>query len=187
MGIRVLFQVLQGSFWRGAPCCLRDRRGAAATEFALVALPFFVMIIACMEVAWQLATGAALDHAALRASRYGITGDNAPPAWLTEGREGVPTCRSANIRWMIARATNGMVRDGAELQVQTASWSAVASAGSGAGAAGAGVGGQIVSYAITYDQPFITGAVAASIWGGSAFRHRAFLLVKNEPFENVAC
>lgn len=164
-----------------------DRRGVAAIEFALLAGPFFVMVIGCMEVAWQLATGAALDHAALRASRYGATGDNNAPGWLTTGHENVPNCRSANIRWMITRATNGMVKDSAGLVITTASWGAVNGAGNGTGATGAGTGGQIVSYAITYDQPFITGAVAASIWGGGSFRHRAFLLVKNEPFENATC
>lgn len=168
-------------------CHASDRRGVAAIELALLAGPFFVMVIACMEVAWQLATGAALDHAALRASRYGTTGDNNAPGWLTTGYDNVPTCRSANIRWMITRATNGMVKDTSALQIATASWSAVNGAGSGSGADGAGSGGQLVSYTITYDQPFITGAVAASIWGGNAFRHRAFLMVKNEPFENATC
>lgn len=166
---------------------MRQRRGVAALEFALLAGPFFAMVIGCMEVAWQLATGAALDHAALRASRYGSTGDDRPPGWMTTGQQNVPTCRSANIRWMITRATNGMVRDGAGLQVTTASWGALSGAGNGSGTEGAGTGGQIVSYTITYDQPFITGAVAASIWGGNSFRHRAFLMIKNEPFEDATC
>ncbi|MBR0682485.1 pilus assembly protein [Roseomonas eburnea] len=159
----------------------------AATEFALIAVPFFFMVMACMETAWQLATGAALDHAALRASRYGITGDNAPPGRVTEGQENVPVCRSDNIRWMIVRATNGMIKDNSDLTVVTEAWGGVSGAGGGSGAEGAGSGGQIVSYTITYDQPFISGGIAASFWGGNSIRHRAFLMVKNEPFENETC
>jgi Flp pilus assembly protein TadG len=163
-----------------------DRRGAAAAEFAIIAIPFFVTIIATMEAAWQLATGAALDHAALRASRYGITGSNAPPAWQTQGHQNVPTCRSQNIPWLVTVSTGGMLR-AANLTVSTAAWSAVNGAGTGTGTQGAGSGGQIVAYSLTYRQPFITGAVAAAIWGGDSFLHRAFLLVKNEPFENATC
>lgn len=162
------------------------RRGAAASEFAIVAIPFFVTIIATMEAAWQLATGAALDHAALRASRYGITGSNAPPAWQTQGQQNVPTCRSQNIPWLVTISTGGML-SAANLTVTTAAWSAVNGAGVGSGTQGAGTGGQIVSYTLTYRQPFITGAVAAAIWGGDSFVHRAFLIVKNEPFENATC
>lgn len=162
-----------------------DRRGVAATEFAMVAIPFFVVIIACMEVGWQLATGAALDHAALRASRYGMTGSDSPPAWQTEGQQQVPTCRSENIPWVVQRSTNGMLRT-SRLTITTANWSNVSTI-SGAGTAGAGVRGRITSYTLTYEQPFISGIVARTLFGGTSFTHRAFLLIKNEPFENATC
>ncbi len=164
------------------------RRGVAATEFAVVALPFFIVILACMETAWQLAAGAALDHAALRASRYGITGSNTPPSWQTEGQQNVPTCRSQNITWLVTRSTNGLLKAD-NLTVAMESWSNVSnvSAGSGTGTTGAGAGGRIVSYTLTYRQPFITGAIAAALFGGSYFTHQAFLMVKNEPFEDETC
>ncbi|MBW6401018.1 pilus assembly protein [Roseomonas sp. HJA6] len=162
-----------------------DRRGAAATEFALVAIPFFIVIIAIMEVAWQLATGFALDHAALRASRYGITGSDTPPSWLTTGQQNVPTCRSQNIPWLVTRSTNGLI-NASRLTVATTNWSSV-SGSTGNGTAGAGAAGQIVSYALTYRQPFITGIVAATLFGSDSFTHQAFLIVKNEPFENASC
>lgn len=161
------------------------RRGAAATEFALVSIPFFIVILGIMEVAWQLATGFALDHAALRASRYGITGSDAPPSWMTQGQQNVPTCRSENIVWLVTRATNGMLK-AANLTVAMANWSAVSGL-SGSGTSGAGSGSQIVSYTLTYRQPFITGIVAQTLFGGTFFTHQAFLMVKNEPFENANC
>lgn len=162
------------------------RRGVAAAEFAIISIPCFIVIIGCMEVAWQLATGAALDHAALRASRYGITGSNTPPAWQTAGQQNVPSCRSQNIVWLVTQSTGGLLK-AANLTVATAAWSNVSGAGTGTGTAGAGVGGQIIAYTLTYRQPFITGAIATGLFGGDAFTHRAYLMVKNEPFEDAAC
>ena len=162
------------------------RRGVAATEFALISIPFFIMILASLETAWQLATGAALDHAALRASRYGVTGSNSPPSWQTTGQQNVPTCRSQNIAWLVSQSTGGMLRPD-NLTITTATWSGVSGAGTGTGTAGAGGGGQIISYTLSYRQPFITGIVARSVFGADAFTHQAFLMVKNEPFENETC
>ncbi len=164
------------------------RRGAAASEFALIAIPFFVLILAVMEAGWQLATGAALDHAALRASRYGMTGANTPPSRQTQNQgNNLPTCRSGNIRWMLSRATGGLIRNNSNLVVTTTNWSGVGASGSGSGTSGAGAGGQIVSYTVTFRQPFITGGLGRLLWGTDAFTHTAYLLVKNEPFENVPC
>lgn len=162
------------------------RRGVAASEFAIIAIPFFITVFATIEAAWQLATGMALDHAALRASRYGITGANTPPALVTQGQQNLPTCRSANIRWMILSSTGGMLKE-AYLTVTTRTWGGVSGTGQGEGTEGAGAAGQIVSYTLTYRQPFITGIVARNLWGGDDFAHTAFLIVKNEPFENATC
>lgn len=161
------------------------RRGATATEFALVSIPFFFMIMGCMEVGWQLMTGAALDHAALRASRYGITGSDTPPAWMTTGQQDVPTCRSQNIVWLVTRSTGGLLKP-SQLTVTTANWSNVSTI-SGEGAQNAGTGGRIVQYNLRYTQPFITGFVGSTLFGRNSFLHQAFLLVKNEPFENASC
>ncbi|MBR0650424.1 pilus assembly protein [Roseomonas terrae] len=162
------------------------RRGAAASEFAIIAIPFFIMIIGIMEASWQLMTGAALDHAALRASRYGITGSNTPPAWQTTGQQNVPTCRTQNIAWLVSQSTNGLLQQ-SHLVVTTTMWPGVAGAGTGTGSTGAGAGGQIISYTLSYEQPSITGGIATLLFGKDAFTHRAFLMVKNEPFENATC
>lgn len=162
------------------------RRGALASEFAIIAIPFFVTVIATIEAAWQLATGMALDHAALRASRYGVTGSNTPPSLVTQGQQNLPTCRSQNIAWMITMSTGGLLKP-SNLTVETRTWSGVSGAEQGTGIIGAGGAGQIVSYRLTYRQPFVTGIVAANLWGGTEFAHTAFLIVKNEPFENATC
>lgn len=167
---------------------LSHRRGASASEFAIIAGPFFIMILGTCEAAWQLATGAALDHAALKASRFGGTGSNAIPAWQ-RGNTAVadmPTCRSAGITWLVSAATNRLVREGQNLTVTAATWSNLG-AMAGAGGANLGTGSQITSYTIRYMQPFITGSLAASIWGGPGFTHQTTIVIKNEPFDNLPC
>lgn len=167
---------------------LRQRRGASASEFAIIAGPLFIMILGACEAMWQLATGAALDHAALKASRFGGTGSNAIPAWQRGGTapEDMPTCRSAGITWMVSAATGRMIREGANLTVTTNTWGNLGGV-AGAGVQTPGAGGQITSYTIRYLQPFISGPVAASLWGGPGFTHQTTIVIKNEPFDNTSC
>lgn len=164
----------------------RSRRGASALEFALIAGPFFVLIIGIMEASWQLATGAALDHAALKASRFGATGTSTIPPWQRGATEPdqLPTCRSTGIRWLISSSTGNLIRPGANLTVTSNSWGNLGTI-TGTGAENEGGGGQITSYTIRYLQPFITGAVAARLWGGPGFTHQTTIVIKNEPFETA--
>jgi Flp pilus assembly protein TadG len=165
-----------------------SRRGASAAEFAIIAGPLFLLILGTCEAAWQLVTGAALDHAALRASRYGATGADSIPSWQRGGTapQDMPTCRSAGITWMVSASTAGLIRQGQNLTVTTATWSNLGTV-AGTGTQNAGEGGQITSYTIRYLQPFITGPVAASFWGGPGFVHQTTIVIKNEPFENTPC
>jgi Flp pilus assembly protein TadG len=137
------------------------RRGVAATEFALIAGPLFVIILAVIEACWQLATGTGLEFAALKASRYGMVGSNSPPSVLTANQANVPTCRSDNIRWMMSRATNNLVKNDSNLQVTTEATKGLAVGGTAV--AGAGAGGEITTYTVTYRQPFISGIVAETL------------------------
>jgi Flp pilus assembly protein TadG len=52
----------------------RDRRGATAVEFALIALPFFALIFAIIETALCFFAGQALETALMNASRAIRTG-----------------------------------------------------------------------------------------------------------------
>jgi Flp pilus assembly protein TadG len=164
------------------------RRGASASEFAIIAGPLFLLILGTCEAAWQLVTGAALDHAALKASRYGATGSNSIPAWQQRGTapQDLPSCRSTGITWMVSAATNGLIRQGQNLTVTTSTWGNLGAV-VGTGTPNPGAGGQITSYNIRYLQPFITGPVAASFWGGPGFVHQTTIVIKNEPFENTPC
>jgi Flp pilus assembly pilin Flp len=167
---------------------LRRRRGTTAVEFALIAGPFMTLILGTCEIAWQLATSAALDHAALKASRFGATGSNSIPDWQRAGTapEDMPSCRSAGIRWLVPSSTGRLIRDDANLTVTTATWGNLGTI-AGDGTAGAGGSSQITSYTIRYMQPFISGPIAASLWGGPGFTHQSTIVIKNEPFDTTAC
>jgi Flp pilus assembly protein TadG len=167
---------------------LSERRGTTAVEFALIAGPFMVLILGTCEIAWQLATGAALDHAALKASRFGSTGSNAIPTWQRgeTAAADMPSCRSLGIRWLVPASTGRLIRDDANLTVTTETWNNVGTM-TGTGAANAGGSSQITSYTIRYLQPFISGPIAASLWGGAGFTHQTTIVIKNEPFDTTAC
>ncbi|MFN3805607.1 TadE/TadG family type IV pilus assembly protein [Asticcacaulis sp.] len=60
-------QSAKAGFWR-------DRRGATAVEFALIAFPFFGMIMGCIELAIVLFAGVSLDLATTTVARELRTG-----------------------------------------------------------------------------------------------------------------
>ncbi len=164
-----------------------DRRGATATEFALVAIPFFTTIIILMETCWQLATGAALDHASLKASRFGATGSSEMPSWQRRDtpEDELPATRADAIKWLVRQSTGGLIRsDPSLLRVTTRSFRSL---GGMAGTPDETAGGSdaIVEYTIRYTQPFISGGLAASFWGGTGITHETTIVVRNEPFENA--
>lgn len=183
----------QGSGGRIGPLALLrrvlfQRRGTTAVEFALIAGPFCVLILGTCEIAWQLATSAALDHAALKASRFGSTGSDAIPEWQRGGTaaEDMPGCRSAGIRWLVPASTGHLIQNGANLTVTTETWNNVGTI-AGAGAENDGGSSQITAYTIRYLQPFISGPVAASLWGSAGFTHQTTIVIKNEPFDTTYC
>jgi Flp pilus assembly protein TadG len=161
---------------------LRSRRGTTALEFAIAAVPFVLLLIGIMELAWQGATAAALDAAVLRASRFGITGQatlaGEPPQY---------TCRSDTIKWVISNSTGGFLKP-ENLVVTTAAYGSASALSGGTPVAGAGTGGQVVTYGVTYTQPFLTGSAWINLVGGSgSLKHQATVVVKNEPFTNATC
>lgn len=61
----------------------RDRRGATAVEFALIAFPFFGLLMGCLELAIVLFAGVSLDLATARVARELRTGLADKPANAT--------------------------------------------------------------------------------------------------------
>ena len=59
---------------RDRPGLLRDRRGATAVEFAMIAAPFFFLLFAMIEIAAVFFTGTVLENAVLETARQIRTG-----------------------------------------------------------------------------------------------------------------
>lgn len=160
------------------------RKGASAAEFALVAVPATLLFCSVMEVGWQTATMAALDHAALRAARFGATGAATPA-----GRSGLPTnpCRSAAIPWFASSVTGGFLRPERMTVVLNSYTNFNGSAARSGGSAGAGTGGQVVTYELSYAQPLLLGGLVRIVTDRTSMTYRATLTVKNEPFDDAVC
>nr|WP_158287588.1 TadE/TadG family type IV pilus assembly protein [Falsiroseomonas bella] len=156
------------------------RRGSAAAEFGLLLPAFLMAAIGVVEVGWQLAVASTLDRATAKASRFGITGQ--------QTRAGAPAeiaCRSQAIPWIIADA-GGRILSPERLQVTTGAHAA-ASAMNTPPTAGAGRGGQVVTYSVTYTEPFMSGVWLRLLGGPEHLVHRATIVVKNEAFDNATC
>jgi len=157
----------------------RCRRGSITLEFGLVVLPFIVFVAALTEIVWQVTTASVLDAAALRASRFGITGQQrlaaTPPAL---------TCRSLAIPWLISHSTGNFLKS-SRITVTSQSWATLGSQRDAAApTTGAGQGGQVAVYTVEYRQPYLT----LGFFGAASHRiHRATVTVMNEPFSNAVC
>lgn len=148
----------------------------------MVALPATLLMYAVMEAAWQVSTLAALDHAALRATRFGAIG-----ADQIAGVAGAPSCRAAAIPWLANRVTGGLLKPD-RLTISTTSFANFTSARSRTGGTpGAGAGGQSVTYVLTYRQPWLVGGLVRLVTGVDAMTYTSTITIRNEPFENVPC
>ena len=77
---------------------IRDQRGAAAVQFAILVPAMLVLLVGSFEVAMLLFVGGTMESAVLAASRYGVTG-------FTE--DGIS--REQRIRDIIGERTLGFV------------------------------------------------------------------------------
>jgi hypothetical protein len=175
----------------------RDRRGAAAVQFALLAPALLLLVIGSFEVAITMFVAGTMESAVLAASRYGVTG-------FTE--DGVS--REERIRDIILDRTQGFV-DMDETTIRTLVYQSFDQIGqpepftddngNGAhdagepfndvngngewdddmGAAGLGGPGDIVLYEVEYETGALT-ELFRPIFGRIV--HHAAVAVRNEPF-----
>ena len=135
------------------------------------------LVLMVFEVGYQGAVAAALDYAAQRAARLGITG-----AVSANGPVASDAQRTAAIRSTILNFGLGLLTD-AQLTVTESSFSSVAAASANSsGVTSPGSGGQVVRYDLSYAQPLLTGSFAATLLNRTQFVHTTSLLVVNEQF-----
>ncbi len=157
------------------------RRGASTVEFGVIGLAFIAVLVGIVEASWQYTVASSLERATLRASRFGITGQQTRP-----GAPTTITCRSEAIRWVVTSTAGGILKAD-RLTVSTVAYSGPTGLGGEGGTPGAGTGGQVVAYDIRYEEPFMTGVWLSVVGGPDRIVHRASMVVKNEMFANATC
>lgn len=144
------------------------RRGASAVDFALVAPVFIILITLTMEIAWQLAIGAGLDHGTRVASRWAATGQTAPSG-LT----------SPQYVARVVAQSSGMPIVASNLTVTAESFASIGSLN--VATPGLGGAGQIVRFNIVYQSAALT-PVGRGLVPNGLLRHSTSVVVRNEPY-----
>jgi hypothetical protein len=157
------------------------RRGATTLEFGMIALAFISVLVGIVEASWQYTVASALERATLRASRFGITGQQTRP-----GAPANITCRSEAIRWVVTSTAGGILKAD-RLVVSTVAYAGPGGLGGTGGTPGAGTGGEVVVYDLRYEEPIMTGLWLAMVGGPERIVHRSTMVVKNEMFSNATC
>ncbi len=174
-----------------------DRRGAMAVEFAVTAMAFFTLVLLLLEMAWQMAVGAALDHGAREASRWAITGQGmstgggpvASPI-LVEA-DAVLSSREQEVLRRVVSSSGLPLRGVLGVTVRPYRSFAEAGAANLSPCAGrppttsvtgsAGGAGAVVRYDVSYTSAGLT-PIGRSLLPSGLLLHCVVLLTTNEPF-----
>ncbi len=179
----------------------RNREGAAAAEFALIAPMVVLVIVGIAEIGTTLFVGALMEGAVREASRYGITG---------QGGAG----RMQTVRDIIDDTTLGLV-DIDVADISTKIYNDFDSIGHGEpytddspangafdpgeafvdvngngqwdtdqGKDGVGDPGEVVVYNIAYDLPLLTGMLTQHFGSAGLIKVKSRIAVRNEPFHD---
>ena len=150
---------------------LRDRRGAAAVEFAAVVGAFLIVVLLLLETGWQVAVAAALESGGREASRWASTGQ-APAAGETS---------TGHVTGLVLNGS-GLPLRAAGLTVTADSFASFAAVATPAAAkSGLGGPGDVVRYTIVYRSPPLT-PFGRALMPLGLLQHQLVLLVKNEPY-----
>jgi Flp pilus assembly protein TadG len=171
---------------------IRDERGAAAVEFALVGPPFLLTLLSIIELGLILTTQAQLDGAARTAARLILTGQVAA-AGNTIGTFQTALCNNMTMLLNSATCTNNVLIDVVS-SPNTANFAGLTfpACSSNAGSGGSnpcpfnpGTCGNIVAVQVVYNRPFIVPWVGAMLSVASNSQNatiQSTVVFQNEPF-----
>jgi Flp pilus assembly protein TadG len=153
------------------------RRGSFVTEFAILAPPFFLLMMAVIELCLMEGAQQLLESAAYNTSRLGKTG------FVTEGQTQAQTINQILVREL---SSYGALIDVAHVTTTQASYSSFSGAAAGGGADGYGVEDQIVTYTISYPwkifTPLMCSAMGSACGTGNIVNLNSTIVVRNEPY-----
>ena len=175
----------------------RDDSGTSALEFALISIPFLLLLVGFFEFALLTTAGVLMESGAMKAARYGATGQ------LPQD-----TTREARIREIIGERTFGLL-DMEALQIDTLTYNGFDRIGkpegfddrngngkfdagepfqdvngngtwdTDQGASGLGGGGDVVVYKLSYPWSPMTGVIQPVV---DEVVLSSSIPVRNEPF-----
>jgi Flp pilus assembly protein TadG len=164
-------------------------RGVSSVEFAILAPVFLTLVLATIELGWQISVASALDFGARAAGRAGITG-------TASGVQDTAAKREDAIRKAVLAWSGSFLSDSQLLPLCEKNYDTIDNArndtarctSNASGTFGAGNGRQYVRYSLTYNSPLltegITGGLVSAALGRSSFTFNSTVLVTNEPFSN---
>jgi Flp pilus assembly protein TadG len=157
----------------------RAQKGATAIEFALVAIPFFLVIGCILEIGVMLAKEYTLQNAVQDAGRVIRTG---APGMMTGDQFKAAVCnQGASVK--DCSTTLGILVDSGE-EFSDLSVPDVANIGPGIQRFNAGAPGDAVAVVATYDWQFIlpfVGFIFSNLPDGEARRLHGIAVFRNEP------
>jgi Flp pilus assembly protein TadG len=155
----------------------RARRGAFTVEFALLAPPFFLLMMGIIELCLMEGAQQILESAAYNTSRLGKTG------YVAGGQTQAQTINQVLINEL---SSYGSLIDVAHVTTTQASYSSFSGAAAGGGTLGYGTEEQIVTYTITYPwkifTPLMCSALGSACGTGSIVNLTSTIVVRNEPY-----
>lgn len=168
------------AFRKTGRAAARTRRGTTATEMALLAPVFFVMLIGIIEMSLVLTAQQIMENATFNASRLAKTG------FVAQGQTQAQT-----INQILNNELKGYGKllDITKVQTTSTAYNSFAASGAGGGGAnGFGQAQQIVVYTVTYPWPLFTPLIGRMIgtWNKDSsawvINLNSQIVVRNEPF-----
>ncbi len=164
----------------------KDKTGATAIEFALVGIPFFMILIGTLETMLFFAAGTTLEGAAQSASRIIRTGQAQESAdaesmfrdTLCEQIGGLVNCD--NVQYEVIEIPNDSFAGVASFPPSFDEDGNLESQGFAAGGVES-----VILIRLVYNYDFITpflGSFMDGGLGGGSYRHMATVVIRNEPY-----
>jgi len=155
-----------------------SRKGSFAPEFALLAPPFFLLLMGVVELCLMEGAQQLLESAAYNTSRLGKTG------FHEEGKTQADAINQILVREL---SSYGALIDPLLVTTTQASYSSFSgSGGGGGGAPGYGDAEEIVTYTISYPwrifTPLMCAAMGSACGTGRIVNLTSKIVVRNEPY-----
>jgi len=154
-----------------------SQRGSVALEFALLAGPFFLLLMGVVELCLMEGAQQLLENAAFNASRLAKTG------YVEEEMSQEQTITQILNERL---SSYGSLIDTSKVVMTQEVYSSFTTASSGGGASGYGVEQQIVAYTVTYPwkvfTPLMCSAFGSTCTEDQVIHLYSKIVVRNEPY-----